>query len=82
MRVAFAREDPDAVLAALATAISPRILRSGRRTDEVARHLEEYFAGQRRSFDVAVDLRLLGGFRRTVISIRAATHARARLPRR
>lgn len=68
VRVAFAREDHDAVLATLATAISPRILRSGRRTDDAARQLDEYFAGHRRSFDLPVDLRLLDGFRRTVIS--------------
>jgi methylated-DNA-[protein]-cysteine S-methyltransferase len=68
VRVAFAREDHDAVLATLATAISPRILRSGRRTDDAARQLDEYFTGHRRSFDLPVDLRLLDGFRRTVIS--------------
>lgn len=68
VRVAFEGEDHDAVLDHLATAISPRILRSGRRTDEVARQLEEYFAGRRRRFDVAVDLRLVTGFRRAVLS--------------
>ncbi|HEY3238453.1 MAG TPA: methylated-DNA--[protein]-cysteine S-methyltransferase [Acidimicrobiia bacterium] len=68
VRVAFELEDHDAVLAQLATAISPRILRSSRRTDDVARQLDEYFAGRRRHFDVAVDLQLVRGFRRTVIS--------------
>ena len=68
VRVAFEREDHDTVLTSLAAAVSPRILRSGRRTDEVARQLGEYFDGQRRRFDVAVDLRLVDGFRRTVIS--------------
>jgi methylated-DNA-[protein]-cysteine S-methyltransferase len=68
VRVAFEREDHDAVLAALAGAISPRILRSGRRTDPVARQLDEYFDRRRRSFDVPVDLRLVTGFRRTVIA--------------
>ncbi len=67
-RVAFEREDHDVVLADLATAISPRILRSGRRTDEVARQLDEYFAGQRRTFALDVDLCLVTGFRRTVIT--------------
>lgn len=68
VRVAFEHEDLDQVLGTLATAISPRVLRSGRRTDDVARQLDEYFTGRRRTFDVAVDLRLVRGFRRTVIS--------------
>ncbi|GAA2784705.1 methylated-DNA--[protein]-cysteine S-methyltransferase [Saccharopolyspora taberi] len=68
LRVAFAREDHDAVLSALATAVSPRILRSGERLDEVARQLDEYFAGSRRRFDVPLDLRLSKGFRRDVLA--------------
>jgi methylated-DNA-[protein]-cysteine S-methyltransferase len=68
MRVAFELEDHDAVLTQLASAVSPRILRSPRRTDDVARQLDEYFAGRRRHFDVAVDLQLVRGFRRVVIS--------------
>ncbi len=68
VRVAFEREDHDRILANLASAVSPRILRSGRRTDEVARQLEEYFGGRRRTFEVPVDLRLVQGFRRAVIS--------------
>jgi methylated-DNA-[protein]-cysteine S-methyltransferase len=68
VRVAFEGEDHDRVLGALADAVSPRILRSGRRTDAVARQLDEYFAGRRRAFDLAVDLRLVHGFRREVIS--------------
>jgi methylated-DNA-[protein]-cysteine S-methyltransferase len=68
VRVAFEREGQDAVLAELATAISPRILHSGRRTDAVARELDEYFAGRRRAFDVPVDLQLVHGFRLAVIS--------------
>jgi len=68
VRVAFASEDHDVVLSTLATAISPRVLRSERRTDGVARQLDEYFAGRRRAFDVPVDLRLVHGFRRDVIA--------------
>lgn len=68
VRVAFEREDHDVVLAQLATAISPRILHSGRRTDNVARELDEYFTGRRRQFDVPVDLQLVHGFRLAVIS--------------
>ena len=68
VRLAFDREDHDVVLASLAETISPRILRSGRRTDAICRQLDEYFAGDRRTFDVPIDLRLVHGFRRTVIS--------------
>jgi methylated-DNA-[protein]-cysteine S-methyltransferase len=68
VRVAFEREGHDAVLAQLASAISPRILHSGRRTDLAARELDEYFAGRRRAFDVPVDLQLVHGFRLAVIS--------------
>jgi methylated-DNA-[protein]-cysteine S-methyltransferase len=67
VRVAFELEDHDVVLARLATTISPRILRSTRRLDEPARELDEYFAGERRRFDVPVDLRLSRGFRRVVL---------------
>lgn len=68
VRVAFELEDHDAVLGTLAASVSPRILRTDRRTDVVARQLEEYFEGRRRSFDLRVDLRLVSGFRRTVIT--------------
>ncbi len=68
VRVAFEREGQDAVLAELAATVSPRILRSGRRTDTVARELDEYFAGRRRHFDLALDLQLVHGFRLAVIT--------------
>jgi methylated-DNA-[protein]-cysteine S-methyltransferase len=68
LRVAFEREGHDAVLARLCDAISPRILRSPRRTDTVARQLDEYFERRRREFDLPLDLRLVTGFRRTVIT--------------
>jgi methylated-DNA-[protein]-cysteine S-methyltransferase len=67
VRVAFPVEDPDAVLDSLAARVSPRILRAPARLDPVARELEEYFAGRRHAFDVPVDLRLAGGFRRVVL---------------
>jgi methylated-DNA-[protein]-cysteine S-methyltransferase len=72
VRVAFATEDHDAVLDRLAHDVSPRILRTGRRLDPVARQLDEYFAGTRRTFDVTIDLRLARGFRREVLDHLAA----------
>jgi methylated-DNA-[protein]-cysteine S-methyltransferase len=68
VRVAFKREDHDAVLVELANAISPRVLHSARRVDDVARQLDEYFAGRRRTFELAVDLQLSKGFRRAVLT--------------
>lgn len=68
VRVAFQREDHDAVLERLATVVSPRILRAPARLDTVAREIDEYFAGTRRSFDVPVDHRLSKGFRRSVLA--------------
>ncbi len=67
VRLAFACEHHDTVLTDLATTVSPRMLRSGHRTDEVARQLDEYFEGRRQVFDVPLDLRLVTGFRRTVV---------------
>ena len=68
VRVAFEREDHDAVLVELSTAISPRILHTSRQVDDVARQLDEYFTGRRRRFEVPVDLQLSKGFRRTVLT--------------
>lgn len=72
VRVAYEREGLDAVLQALATKISPRILAAPHRLDDAARQLEEYFAGRRTAFDIALDLRLSAGFRRTVLDHLAA----------
>ena len=68
VRVAYAREDHDAVLQALANKVSPRILHAPARLDLSARELEEYFAGRRHTFDLPLDWRLSAGFRRTVLS--------------
>lgn len=67
VRIAFQREDHDVVLGHLAEVISPRILRSGQRTDDAARQLAEYFARRRETFDLPIDLQLLSGYRRTVV---------------
>jgi methylated-DNA-[protein]-cysteine S-methyltransferase len=67
VRVAFENEDADEVLSTLAAKLGPRILAAPRRLDPVARQLDEYFAGRRDAFDVAVDLSLATGFRRRVL---------------
>ena len=66
VRVAFEREDFDAVLAALASRVSPRVLEAPRRLDEAAVELEEYFPGTRRRFDLPLDRALSTGFREKV----------------
>ena len=68
VRVAYAAEGHDAVLQMLADRISPRVLAAPVRLDTAAAELDEYFAGRRRSFDLALDWRLSAGFRRTVLS--------------
>lgn len=67
VRVAFDIEDHDAVLHRLAKALSPRILHAPSKLDSVAHQIDDYFAKRRRSFDVAVDLSLAAGFRRSVV---------------
>lgn len=68
VRVAYQIQDHDAVLADLASAVSPRVLRAPARLDDVSRQLEEYFARRRTGFDLPLDLRLSKGFRRNVLS--------------
>jgi methylated-DNA-[protein]-cysteine S-methyltransferase len=67
VRVAYARENHDAVLTALARQVSPRILLAPAPLDAVARQLDDYFTHRRHGFDVSLDLRLAHGFRRTVL---------------
>jgi len=67
VRVAYDVEGHDAVLASLASRVSPRVLAAPGRLDLVARELDEYFAGSRRAFDVPLDRRLSAGFRAEVL---------------
>jgi methylated-DNA-[protein]-cysteine S-methyltransferase len=57
VRVAYPNQGHDAALTQLAELVSPRILNAPGRLDGVARQLDEYFAHQRRAFDLPVDLR-------------------------
>ena len=66
VRVAYAREDHEAVLQDLARRISPRVLRAPPRLAPAVRQLEEYFAGTRTRFDLPLDRSLSHGFRRLV----------------
>ena len=60
------------VLERLAVRLSPRIVEAPSRLDETRRELEEYFAGRRRSFDLAIDWSLTTGFTRRVLQATAA----------
>jgi len=68
VRVAYQVEHHDQVLQTLAQRVSPRILYTPRRLDQVARQLAEYFEGERREFVLPLDFRLAHGFRREVLS--------------
>jgi methylated-DNA-[protein]-cysteine S-methyltransferase len=63
VRVAFPGERPDDILAALSRDVSPRVLESPGRLDEVRRELDQYFERRRERFDVPIDWRLSHGFR-------------------
>jgi methylated-DNA-[protein]-cysteine S-methyltransferase len=68
VRVGLPAEDEDAVLDELARRVSARVLVAPRDSlTRARRQLDEYFAGRRRAFDVALDWRLTTGFRREVL---------------
>ncbi|WP_354697792.1 Methylated-DNA--protein-cysteine methyltransferase [Paraconexibacter sp. AEG42_29] len=57
----------DAVLDTLAARLSPRIVAAPRRLDPVKRELDEYFAGTRTTFDLALDWTLTSDFARRIL---------------
>ena len=60
--------DPDeGELRRIVRAYGPGLLPDERRTDPVARELDQYFSGRRRSFDVPVDLSPLTDFQRRIL---------------
>lgn len=64
----------DEVLDTLARKLSPRIVESPARLDEVRRQLDQYFSGERKRFELAIDWSLSRGFGRRVL------RATARIP--
>lgn len=59
----------DAIVEAAAKRLGARVLRVPRRLDAARRELEEFFAGERRGFDLALDLAALtnAGFGRAIL---------------
>ncbi|MFJ2300792.1 methylated-DNA--[protein]-cysteine S-methyltransferase [Oerskovia paurometabola] len=69
VRIAFDVEGHDAVLDRIARTVSPRVLRAPGRLDRLATEIDEYFAGERRAFDLPLDLTMASGaFRREVLT--------------
>jgi methylated-DNA-[protein]-cysteine S-methyltransferase len=63
----------DDLLADLARRVSPKVLEAPGRCDAVRRELDEFFAGARTAFDVALDTRLVrSAFQRKVLDAAAA----------
>ena len=68
VRIGLPGEPLESVLAQLANGLSPRVLSYPRRLDEARRELDQYFAGRRERFELAVDWRLSHpGFYRRVL---------------
>jgi methylated-DNA-[protein]-cysteine S-methyltransferase len=65
VRIGFGGEDD--MLDELAETVSPRVVHLPARLDDPRRQLDEYFAGRRRHFEVALDRQLSHGYRRTVL---------------
>ncbi len=74
VRIAYLDGGLEAPLQELAVRVSPRVIASPRRLDEPRRELEQYFAGRRHEFDLAIDWQLTHGFGRRVLE------ATARIP--
>jgi methylated-DNA-[protein]-cysteine S-methyltransferase len=62
----------DAVLDDLAARLSPRMLESPGRLDDVRRELDEYFEGRRRDFNLKIDWSLASAFGRRILKATAA----------
>jgi len=64
--------EPDATeVARIVRTYGPGLLPDTKRADPVARELDQYFSGKRKSFDVAVDMSTLTDFQRRILSATA-----------
>ena len=71
LRLSYQDENVDAALERLALDVSPRIVESPKSLDGVRRELDEYFAGRRKSFELAIDWSFASGFVRRVLKATA-----------
>ena len=69
VRLAFPEESVDAVLERLAERLSPRIVEAPSAPQPLLRELDEYFAGNRREFELELDWSLIGPFGRKVLTV-------------
>jgi methylated-DNA-[protein]-cysteine S-methyltransferase len=70
VRLAFPEENVDSVLERISQRVSPLIVEAPGRLQEARRELDEYFAGRRQSFELALDWSLVGGpFGRRVLRV-------------
>lgn len=67
VRVGLPNQDAEGLLDDLAERVSPRVLEAPGELDEVRRELDLYFEGKLDRFDLPLDWRLSGGFRRRVL---------------
>jgi methylated-DNA-[protein]-cysteine S-methyltransferase len=67
LRIKYADEPIEGVLAEVASRVSPRILRAPARTDEARHELEAYFGLRRRTFNLPIDWSLVRGFTASVL---------------
>jgi methylated-DNA-[protein]-cysteine S-methyltransferase len=67
VRVGLPSQDADELLVDLATRVSPRVLESPARLDDVRRELDLYFEGKLTEFDLPLDWQLSKDFRRKVL---------------
>jgi methylated-DNA-[protein]-cysteine S-methyltransferase len=74
VRITFPVETPERALEQLAESVSPRILESPAKLDDVRRELDCYFEGKLQDFDLPLDWQLTRGFYRKVL------RATARIP--
>jgi methylated-DNA-[protein]-cysteine S-methyltransferase len=71
LAIHYGDEPSTAELARIVRTYGPGVLPDARRVDPVARELDQYFAGARKRFDIAVDLTPLTEFQRRILSATA-----------
>jgi methylated-DNA-[protein]-cysteine S-methyltransferase len=70
LRLAFPEENVDSVLERISQRVSPRIVEAPGELEQARRELDDYFAGRRHSFELALDWSLVGGpFGRKVLRV-------------